>query len=65
MNRFCYVHNMQFIKRVSENAGPYALYFRAFVPLRFQLSDSVPMLNCILCIKKIIIEDFCQHKSMK
>ena len=43
------VHNIQIIKRVSENAGPYALYFRALVPLRFQLSENVPMLICILC----------------
>ena len=43
------VHNIQIIKRVSENASPYALFFRALVPLRFQLSENVPMLICILC----------------
>ena len=41
------VENIQFIKKVSEYAGPYALYFRALVPLRIQLSESGLMLNCI------------------
>ena len=48
-SRYFFVQNIQFIKRVSEYAGSYALYFRALVPLRFQLNASVPMLNCISC----------------